>query len=188
MSWLEVAGDSVRLYNLNHGSGKEEKRMAREFTVGQVAARSGLAVSALHFYERKGLVRSHRSAGNQRRYDRDVLRRLAIIRVGQELGIPLAEIGVALASLPDGHVPTAADWQRLSAGWHDRLQKRITLLSRLRDELGGCIGCGCLSTQNCPLINPGDRLAGEGDGPRQLYREGVGSYAEEVEPGGEGTR
>lgn len=162
--------------------------MARELTVGQVASRSGLAVSALHFYERKGLVRSHRTAGNQRRYDRDVLRRLAIIRVGQELGIPLSEIGAALGSLPEGHVPTAGDWQRLSEGWHDRLQQRITLLSRLRDELGGCIGCGCLSMQNCPLINPQDRLGGEGSGPRQLFREGIGSYAEALEPSEEGAR
>ena len=157
--------------------------MARELTVGEVAERSGHAVSALHFYERKGLVRSHRTSGNQRRYDRDVLRRLAIIRVGQELGIPLGEIGAALAALPDGHVPTAADWQALSEGWHERLQRRITLLSRLRDELTGCIGCGCLSMQNCPLINPGDRLAAEGDGPRQLYRTGTESRGSAVEPG-----
>lgn len=150
--------------------------------MGEVAARSGHAVSALHFYERKGLVRSHRTSGNQRRYDRDVLRRLAIIRVGQELGIPLGEIATALAALPDGHVPTAADWQKLSEGWHDRLQKRITLLSRLRDELTGCIGCGCLSMQNCPLINPGDRLAEEGDGPRQLYRPGTESHGGGREP------
>ncbi len=162
--------------------------MARELTVGEVAERSGHAVSALHFYERKGLLRSHRTAGNQRRYDRDVLRRLAIIRVGQELGIPLAEIASALSALPDGHVPTAADWQHLSEGWHERLQKRITLLSRLRDELTGCIGCGCLSMQNCPLINPGDRLAEEGDGPRRLYRGGTESRAAAPEPGDEGAR
>lgn len=162
--------------------------MARELTVGEVAERSGHAVSALHFYERKGLVRSHRTAGNQRRYDRDVLRRLAIIRVGQELGIPLGEIAAALAALPEGHVPTAADWQSLSEGWRERLQNRITLLSRLRDELTGCIGCGCLSTQSCPLINPGDRLAAEGNGPRQLYRPGTESRGEAVEPGKQGGR
>ena len=162
--------------------------MARELTVGEVAERSGHAVSALHFYERKGLVRSHRTSGNQRRYDRDVLRRLAIIRVGQELGIPLNEIGAALAALPDGHVPTAADWQALSEGWHERLQRRITLLSRLRDELTGCIGCGCLSMQNCPLINPGDRLVNEGDGPRQLYRPGSESRVHTGEPDDEGAR
>jgi MerR family transcriptional regulator, redox-sensitive transcriptional activator SoxR len=162
--------------------------MARELTVGEVAERSGHAVSALHFYERKGLVRSHRTAGNQRRYDRDVLRRLAIIRVGQELGIPLGEIAAALAALPEGHVPTAGDWQRLSEGWRERLQQRITLLSRLRDELTGCIGCGCLSMQNCPLINPGDRLAAEGGGPRQLYRAGTDSRGPDVEPEKSGRR
>lgn len=157
--------------------------MARELTVGQVAARSGLAVSALHFYERKGLIRSFRTSGNQRRYERDVLRRLSIIRVGQELGIPLDEIGTALASLPEGHAPNAADWKRLSEAWHERLQRRITLLNRLSAELTGCIGCGCLSMQNCPLINPDDRLAAEGDGPRRLLREGLETLADE-EPAG----
>lgn len=150
--------------------------MVRELSVGQVAQRSGLAVSALHFYERKGLIASHRTAGNQRRYDRDVLRRLAIIRIAQELGVPLAEIAEALAEVPMGHSPSAEDWQRMSASWHDRLDRRIVLLTRLRDELGGCIGCGCLSTARCPLVNPGDRLAEEGDGARRLLREGSESY------------
>lgn len=144
--------------------------MARELTVGQVAARSGLAVSALHFYETKGLIRSHRTAGNQRRYDRDVLRRLGIVRVGQELGIPLAEIGAALATLPHDRPPALADWQALSEGWRAQLEARIKLMTRLRDELTGCIGCGCLSMQNCPLINAGDRLGREGAGPRHLTR------------------
>ncbi len=150
--------------------------MSRELTVGQVAERSGLAVSALHFYERKGLIRSHRTSGNQRRYDRDVLRRLAIVRMGQELGIPLAEIGEALGQLPDGHVPTAEDWRAMSQAWHEKLDRRITLLTRLRDELNGCIGCGCLSTQNCPLMNFEDRLASEGSGPRRLLRAGSDTY------------
>jgi MerR family redox-sensitive transcriptional activator SoxR len=144
--------------------------MGRDFTVGEVAQRSGLAVSALHFYEAKGLIRSHRTGGNQRRYDRDVLRRLSIIRVGQELGIPLAEIGAALATLPHDRPPALADWQQLSEGWHSQLEARITLMSRLRDELTGCIGCGCLSMQHCPLINPDDKLANDGSGPRQLLR------------------
>jgi MerR family redox-sensitive transcriptional activator SoxR len=147
-----------------------KRKMAREFTVGEVAQRSGLAVSALHFYERKGLIRSHRTGGNQRRYDRDVLRRLSIIRVGQELGIPLAEIGAALATLPHDRPPALADWQQLSAGWHQQLEARITLMSRLRDELTGCIGCGCLSMQHCPLINPDDSLGKDGSGPRHLLR------------------
>ena len=145
--------------------------MVRELTVGQVAERSGLAVSALHFYERRGLIRSHRTSGNQRRYDRDVLRRLAVIKVGQELGIPLTEIAAALAELPEGTIASIADWRRLSEGWHARLARRITLLERMRDELSSCIGCGCLSTSHCPLVNPEDRLGAEGAGPRHLIRD-----------------
>lgn len=150
--------------------------MSRELTVGQVAERSGLAVSALHFYEKKGLIRSHRTSGNQRRYDRDVLRRLAIVRMGQELGIALNEIGEALSHVPLGHTPTVEDWRRMSQAWHQRLDRRITLLTRMRDELNGCIGCGCLSTQSCPLMNPDDRLATEGSGPRRLLRPGGETY------------
>jgi len=148
----------------------------RELTVGEVARRSGLAVSALHFYERKGLIRSNRNSGNQRRYERDVLRRLAIIRMGQELGISLAEIAEALARVPVGQVPSSEDWLALSRVWYERLDRRIVLMSRMRDELTGCIGCGCLSTQSCPLINPGDRLAEEGSGPRRLLRPGRDTY------------
>jgi MerR family transcriptional regulator, redox-sensitive transcriptional activator SoxR len=146
--------------------------VAVELSVGEVAARAGVAVSALHFYERKGLIRSHRTGGNQRRYDRDVLRRLAIIRMGQELGVPLAEIGKQLEALPDGRPAGKADWARLSGRWRDRLDRRITLMTRLRDELTGCIGCGCLSLKTCPLYNHGDRLAAEGSGPRRMLREG----------------
>lgn len=142
-----------------------------ELAIGEVAERAGVAVSALHFYERKGLIRSHRSAGNQRRYDRDVLRRLAVIRMGQELGIPLAEIGERLKALPDGRPPNKADWAALSRRWHDQLDRRIVLLTRLRDELGGCIGCGCLSLKRCPLYNRDDRLAREGTGPRRMLRD-----------------
>lgn len=138
--------------------------------MGEVAARSGLPVSTLHFYERKGLIRSHRSSGNQRRYERDVLRRLAVVHMAQELGVPLSEVGAALSKLPVGHVPTAEDWREMSEAWRDRLDRRITLLQRLRDELGGCIGCGCLSVQTCPLMNPQDRLRDEGSGPRRLLR------------------
>jgi MerR family redox-sensitive transcriptional activator SoxR len=146
--------------------------MAVELSVGEVAARAGLAVSALHFYERKGLIRSHRTGGNQRRYDRDVLRRLAIIRMGQELGVPLAEIGEQLEALPDGRPAGKADWARMSSRWRDRLDRRITLMTRLRDELTGCIGCGCLSLKTCPLYNREDSLSSEGNGPRRLMRAG----------------
>ena len=147
--------------------------MPVELSVGEVAERSGVAVSALHFYERKGLIRSRRSGGNQRRYDRDVLRRLAVIRMGQELGVSLGEIGEQLAGLPSGRVPTKDDWARLSRRWHDQLERRIVLLTRLRDELTGCIGCGCLSLKRCPLYNRDDVLAGEGSGPRRMLRAGA---------------
>jgi MerR family transcriptional regulator, redox-sensitive transcriptional activator SoxR len=143
-----------------------------ELSVGEVAARSGVAVSALHFYERKGLIRSHRTGGNQRRYDRDVLRRLAIIRMGQDLGVPLAEISEQLILLPHDRPASKADWAKLSSRWRDRLDRRITLMTRLRDELTGCIGCGCLSLRNCPLNNRDDNLAGEGAGPRRMLRGG----------------
>ena len=146
--------------------------MAVELSVGEVAERAGVAVSALHFYERRGLIRSHRTGGNQRRYDRDVLRRLAIIRMGQEVGVPLAEIGEQLEALPDGRPAGKVDWARLSSRWRDRLDRRITLMTRLRDELTGCIGCGCLSLKTCPLYNHGDRFAAEGSGPRRMLREG----------------
>lgn len=144
--------------------------MATELSVGEVAERAGVAVSALHFYERKGLIRSHRTGGNQRRYDRDVLRRLAIIRMGQELGVPLAEIGEQLEALPDGRPAGKADWARMSSRWRDRLDRRIALMTRLRDELTGCIGCGCLSLKACPLYNRDDTLSSEGSGPRRLMR------------------
>jgi MerR family redox-sensitive transcriptional activator SoxR len=150
--------------------------MSRELTVGQVAERSGLAVSALHFYEKKGLIRSHRTSGNQRRYDRDVLRRLAIVRMAQELGIPLSEVADALAHIPLGQVPGAEDWRRMSERWYEKLDRRVTLLTRMRDELNGCIGCGCLSTISCPLMNAGDKLAEEGSGPRRLMRAGHQTY------------
>ncbi len=142
--------------------------MAKEFSVGQIAIRSGVAVSALHFYERQGLISSHRTAGNQRRYAGDMLRRIAIIKVGQEVGIPLAEIGAALATLPGGRTPDRSDWEVLSRGWAENLNQRIERLQKLRDGLDGCIGCGCLSIDKCTLYNPGDSLAKEGPGPRRL--------------------
>ncbi|MFL6533765.1 MAG: redox-sensitive transcriptional activator SoxR, partial [Pseudomonas sp.] len=120
----------------------------KALTVGQVAARSGVAVTALHFYETKGLIKSTRNQGNQRRYSREVLRRVALIKVAQRLGIPLAEIGEALKSLPDDRAPTAADWRTLSAQWSRNLDERIDQLIALRDRLTGCIGCGCLSMEH----------------------------------------
>ena len=134
-------------------------------TVGQLAARSGVAVTALHFYETKGLIRSTRNAGNQRRYPRAVLRRVAVIKMAQRLGIPLADIATALAALPNEHIPTAEDWQRLSEGWRDDLNRRIDEMILLRDQLDGCIGCGCMSLKECPLRNRQDHLADAGPGP-----------------------
>ncbi len=141
---------------------------ARELTVGQVSARSGVAVSALHFYERKGLIHSRRTAGNQRRYPRDVLRRVAFIRVSQRVGIPLGDIRDALAELPRERTPTPDDWARLSSAWRGELDARIAQLQRLRDDLTGCIGCGCLSLHQCRLSNPSDRLSARGPGPHRL--------------------
>ena len=143
----------------------------RPLTVGEVAARSGVAVSALHFYETKGLIRSERTAGNQRRYPRGVLRRVAVIKAAQRVGVPLAEIKAALAELPDDRTPTTEDWQRLSTRWRGDLDARIRGLTRLRDLLDLCIGCGCLSVGACPLRNPGDVLSEQGPGPRLLELE-----------------
>ncbi|HET9444483.1 MAG TPA: redox-sensitive transcriptional activator SoxR [Acidimicrobiales bacterium] len=139
-----------------------------ELSVGQLAERSGVAVSALHFYEAKGLIRSRRSAGNQRRYERDALRRVAFIRVAQRLGFSLRAIREALATLPEERTPTHRDWARLSASWQAELDARIAQMTRLRDELAGCIGCGCLSLERCRLANPSDVLGAEGAGPRRL--------------------
>lgn len=148
-----------------------EKLSAGGLTVGEVAQRSGVAVSALHFYEAKGLIVSWRNAGNQRRYAREVLRRVSIIKVAQRLGLPLASIQAALDSLPRGRTPTDQDWKKLSARWQAELDARIARLTELRDHLTGCIGCGCLSMKECPLRNPWDELAAEGPGPRLLDAE-----------------
>jgi MerR family redox-sensitive transcriptional activator SoxR len=137
-------------------------------SIGEVAQRAGLATSALRFYEHEGLIRSSRTPGDRRRYDREVLRRLAFIRVAQRLGLSLEEIRAALATLPDGRTPTVADWARLSRAWNERLAAQIAMLERLRDELTSCIGCGCLSLKACGLYNPHDAAAALGDGPRYL--------------------
>src|SRR5271170_7157435 len=149
----------------------EPPLITTELTVGEVAARSGVAVSTLHFYESKGLIRSWRNQGNQRRYPREVLRRVAIIKVAQRTGIPLAAVREALMALPDRRTPNAEDWKKLSAAWRSGLDDRINRLVRLRDQLDGCIGCGCLSLGVCPLRNPWDKLAEQGPGPRLLDPE-----------------
>lgn len=139
-----------------------------ELTPSQLAERSGVAVSALHFYERQGLIRSRRTSGNQRRYRRETLRRVAFIKVSQRVGIPLAEIKAALDTLPEGRTPRQDDWKKLSSVWRADLDRRIEQLVKLREELTGCIGCGCLSLDSCALFNPQDELANEGPGPRRL--------------------
>jgi MerR family transcriptional regulator, redox-sensitive transcriptional activator SoxR len=139
-------------------------------TIGEMSARSGVPASALRYYERMGLIRSMRTGGNQRRYERAELRRVAFIRIAQRVGVSLDEIAEALAALPDSRTPTRADWAHLSAAWRTRLNERIALLERLRDRLSSCIGCGCLSMRLCQISNPGDELADEGAGPRRLLR------------------
>ena len=150
---------------------EDRPEIRRALSVGEVAERSGVAVSTLHFYEAEGLITSWRNSGNQRRYAREVLRRVAVIKVAQRTGIPLKEIREALSTLPDKRTPTSDDWKKLSARWRSQLNDRIERLTRLRDQLDGCIGCGCLSLDTCPLRNPCDCLAAEGPGPRLLDPE-----------------
>lgn len=140
----------------------------QELTPGELSERSGVAISALHFYEREGLIVSRRTSGNQRRYTRETLRRVAFIRMSQRLGIPLARVKDALDTLPKDRIPTSKDWARLSAGWRQDLDDRILHLERLRDNLTGCIGCGCLSLRSCILANPGDVMAERGPGAANL--------------------
>jgi MerR family redox-sensitive transcriptional activator SoxR len=142
--------------------------------IGAVAERTGVATSALRYYEREGLLRSERSAGGARRYRREVLRRVAFIRVAQRVGLTLDEIRAALASLPDERTPGKADWERLSRSWRPRLDEEIAVLERLRDDLTSCIGCGCLSLRVCTLFNGGDRAAELGSGPRYLLGDTPG--------------
>ncbi|MDX1469413.1 MAG: redox-sensitive transcriptional activator SoxR [Acidimicrobiia bacterium] len=137
-------------------------------TIGELANRSGVATSALRFYETKGLIESERTDGNQRRYPRATLRRVALIRAGQEVGLSLAELAEALERLPHDKTPTKEDWRRLSSAWRERLDRQIDELIGLRDELTDCIGCGCLSLKSCAIFNPGDIAAGLGTGPRYL--------------------
>lgn len=137
-------------------------------TIGDLARRSGAATSALRFYESKGLIRASRTAGNQRRYDRAMLRRVAFIRAAQKVGLSLTEVVAALAELPVDHTPTASEWARVSRAWRGRLDAKVVELERLRDELTSCIGCGCLSLTACKLLNIEDRAARRGSGARYL--------------------
>jgi len=140
--------------------------MTELLTIGEVAERSGVAASALRFYEERGLIRSRRTLTGHRRYPRAVIRRVAFIVFAQRIGLTLEEVGVQLAKLPRNRVPTRSDWARLSGGWTRRIDERIAELERLRAGLTTCIGCGCLSLDRCRLANPGDRAARRGPGPR----------------------
>ncbi|HET8868789.1 MAG TPA: redox-sensitive transcriptional activator SoxR [Agrococcus sp.] len=135
-----------------------------ELTIGHLSERSGVATSALRYYEERGLIRSRRTVGNQRRYAQATLRRVAFIRAAQNVGLSLDEIGAALASLPDARTPTKRDWHRLSQAWRPRLDQQVDRLTRLRDRLDSCIGCGCLSLRACALYNPDDELSAAGTG------------------------
>ncbi len=145
--------------------------MEETLTIGAVSERTGVAPSALRYYETEGLISSTRTAGNQRRYQRDVLRRVSFIRVAQRVGLTLDEIRDALAELPDSRTPTQDDWARISQAWRPRLDEQIALIERLRDRLDGCIGCGCLSLRACRLLNPDDHAGEHGSGPRYLIGE-----------------
>lgn len=142
-----------------------------DLSIGEVAERAGVAASALRFYEKEGLIAAERTDGNQRRFHRDVLRRVAFIRAAQRVGLTIDDIRDALSSLPEARTPTAADWARLSRGWRPVLDARIGELVRLRDRLDSCIGCGCLSLRTCKLSNPDDWVASQGPGARWLEHQ-----------------
>ena len=142
--------------------------MEGHLSIGAVSERTGVAASALRFYEAEGLIHSSRSAGGQRRYARETIRRVSFIRVAQQVGLTLDEVRDALHSLPDKRTPTEKDWTKLAAGWRPRLDEQIAMLERLRDRLDGCIGCGCLSLKVCRLANPGDQAGQRGPGPRYV--------------------
>lgn len=140
-------------------------------TIGAMSDRTGVAPSALRYYEAEGLIHADRSDGGQRRYHREVIRRVSFIRVAQQVGLTLDEICAALASLPDNRTPDEKDWARLAASWRPRIDAQIGVLERLRDRLTGCIGCGCLSLKACQLLNPGDEACERGPGPRYVLDE-----------------
>lgn len=143
--------------------------MPKRFTIGEVSERTGVAASALRFYEDRGLISSERTDGNQRRYRPAVLRTVSVIRAAQEVGITLSEVGEALADLPHDHAPTSDEWTAMAAAWQAKLDDRIRLLTALRHELDGCIGCGCLSLETCGIFNPDDAAQRGGSGPRYLF-------------------
>ena len=145
--------------------------MASELSIGELSTRSGVAPSALRFYERRGLIESTRTDGNQRRYDRSVLRRIAFVQAGRAAGITLSEIGTALEGLPTHRTPSRRDWERLSKRWRDDLDARIETLEALRNRLSTCIGCGCLSIDKCDLLNPDDEAAARGAGAHYLKED-----------------
>jgi MerR family redox-sensitive transcriptional activator SoxR len=145
-------------------------------TITELARRSGVAPSALRYYETLGLISASRTSGNQRRYRRSALRRVAVIKVAVSLGVSLRQVHAALRALPAKRDPTPTDWERLSSRWQDELNQRIETLERLRDQLSSCIGCGCLSLERCALFNQEDRAAALGAGPRYL----IGDIAEDV--------
>lgn len=142
--------------------------MSRDLSIGEIAARTGMAVSAVRFYESEGLIESTRTSGNQRRFSRDTLRRIGFVRAAQRVGLSLDEIREALVGLPTSRTPTRADWSRLSRAWRSRLDEQIARLEKLRDDLDSCIGCGCLSLDTCALYNPDDAAAALGPGARYL--------------------
>lgn len=144
-------------------------------TIGQLAERSGLAISAIRYYEREGLIHPSRNAGGQRRFLRSDIRRLSFIRVAQQFGLTLPQIREELARLPNHRTPTPKDWSRISRNFHDHLTAQIETLTRLRDNLDGCIGCGCLSFKKCGLYNQDDRAAALGSGPRYLMGDKPGA-------------
>lgn len=143
----------------------------QELSVGELAARGGVTVSALHFFERQGLLTSHRTMGNQRRYRRDSLRRIAFIRIAQRAGIPLKEVANVLAVLPDQRTPTRADWAELSQRWRAQIDDRILRLQQLREDFTDCVGCGCLSIERCRLVNLDDHYGRQGPGPQRLLED-----------------
>ncbi|WP_245673545.1 redox-sensitive transcriptional activator SoxR [Endozoicomonas ascidiicola] len=151
-----------------------------DFSVGEVSARSGVAISALHFYESKGLIRSTRNQGNHRRYHRSVLRKISVIKAAQKAGIPLKEIASQLSHIPDSQTVSSKHWAQLAKQWKHDLDERITRLELLRDTMAYCIGCGCLSEKYCELINPDDRFAHKGQGPLLLEPEGMAEFNGEI--------
>ena len=149
--------------------------MPESLTIGELSHRSGVATSALRYYETLGLISAERTAGNQRRYHRAELRRVAFVRMAVGVGLTLDQVGAALATLPESRTPTKADWARLSRSWRGHLDERIAELERLRDQLDDCIGCGCLSLRRCRLSNPDDAASRRGTGPRYLLGDDPGT-------------